>query len=88
MANDVRVGSQHDDGTFVPWKGFGLQKVYPVGPWILAGFSGSVQWALLHSMTFSDTSGIRQMASPYPLRSSHGGGGDVCGGRGLPLPTT
>lgn len=43
MANDVRVGSQHDNGTFVPWKGFGLQKVYPVGPWILAGFSGSVQ---------------------------------------------
>jgi hypothetical protein len=49
VANDVRVGSFDDQGKFVPWPDLGLQKVYPIGPFVVAGFAGSVElgfWAI------------------------------------------
>lgn len=43
MANDVRICVQHADGRCVAVDGIGLQKVHPVGPFVLAGFAGSVE---------------------------------------------
>ena len=49
VANDVRVGSFDAQERFVPWPDVGLQKVYPIGPFVVAGFAGSVElgfWAI------------------------------------------
>lgn len=49
VANDVRVGSFDGQRRFVPWPDVGLQKVYPIGPYVVAGFAGSVElgfWAI------------------------------------------
>jgi hypothetical protein len=49
VANDVRVGAYDAQGQFVPWLDIGLQKVYPIGPFVLSGFAGSVElgfWAM------------------------------------------
>jgi hypothetical protein len=49
VANDVRVGSFDQRRRFVPWPAIGLQKVYPIGPYVVAGFAGSVElgfWAM------------------------------------------
>lgn len=48
VANDIRVGSVAR-GMFQPWSALGVQKVYPVGPYVVAGFAGSVEmgfWAV------------------------------------------
>ncbi len=47
-ANDIRVGS-FARGEFQPWLEVGVQKVYPIGPYVVAGFAGSVElgfWAI------------------------------------------
>lgn len=49
VANDLRVGAYDTRGHFCPWIDFGLQKVYPIGPYVVAGFAGSVElgfWAI------------------------------------------
>jgi hypothetical protein len=49
VANDVRVGTYDAQSQFVPWLNVGLQKVYPIGPYIVSGFAGSVElgfWAM------------------------------------------
>lgn len=49
VANDIRVGSFGRRGEFRPWLDVGLQKVYPIGPFVVAGFAGSVElglWAM------------------------------------------
>jgi len=49
VANDVRVGSIDACDGFVPWPDIGLQKVYAIGPFVVAGFAGSVElgfWAI------------------------------------------
>jgi hypothetical protein len=49
VANDVRVGAYDARGRFAPWLDVGMQKVHPIGPYVVAGFSGSVQlgfWAI------------------------------------------
>ncbi len=49
VASDVRIGSKDSSGRFRPWSGVGVQKVYPIGPFLVAGFSGSVKlgfWAI------------------------------------------